>query len=100
VVAILLVAAAPITAQKLSGTLRYGHANICGIPDFIALPVMDNIYLRGPGFPTQGQYAGCQITAVGNFAITSSSVGQCKVFEVSRATIVCPNDNATTAPVR
>jgi len=89
-VAVLLTAAVPAPTQKLSGTLHYSRANICMIPDYIALPVMDNIYLKGFVFPTHGQYQGCRIDAFGRYA-NSFGTSQCKVFEVSNAVISCPS---------
>ena len=94
-VAILLMAAIPAPQQRLTGTLRYGHSTICSLPDYISLPVMDNVYLRGERFPTHGQFQGCRINASGWYVPSSGSVGQCKVFEVLKATVVCP---ATASP--
>ena len=96
-VAVLLTAAIP-APTKLTGTLRYSRASVCMLPDYIALPVMQNVYLRGFGFPTQGQYQGCRIDAVGYFDITSSTARGCKVFNVSKAVIVCPSFSSSNDP--
>jgi hypothetical protein len=87
--AILLMAATPAPLQKLSGTLRFDRANICGLPDYVALPVMDNVYLKGLVFPSTGQFQGCHIDALGLYRISPSS-SQCKVFDVRSVSITCP----------
>ena len=78
----------PPPAQSLSGMLSYSHSNICMIRDFIALPVMENVYLIGKGFPTQGQYQGCRIDAAGSYI----SFGVCKVFQATSTRISCPQN--------
>ena len=102
-VAVLLMAAVPAPLQRLSGTLAYSRASICQLPDYIALPVMENIYLKGLGFPTEGQYAGCHIEAYGRYVTPPSSTdiarGQCVVFQVSKSSIACP-DASTVADTR
>jgi hypothetical protein len=84
----------PPPIQHLSGTLGYGHNSVCMIQDFVSLPVMDNIYLRGNGFPTIGQYRGCRIEAAGTYV----SIDTCKVFQVSSARIFCQQDLPVTFP--
>jgi hypothetical protein len=96
-VAVLLMAATPAPIHKLSGTLRFDRANICGIPDYVALPVMDNVYLLGADFPSQGQYQGCHIEALGNYRI-STGTSQCKVFQVRSVNIVCPFSSTLADP--
>ncbi len=72
----------PLTVK---GTLRYGRNNICSISDYIALPVMDNLYLTGKGFPTQGQYNGCQIRANGYLVAAKP----CRIFMVTDSSLMC-----------
>jgi len=89
-VSILMIAAIPVPVHRISGTLRYNRASTCMVPDYVALPVMENVYLKGVGFPTHGQFQGCRINALGKYLISSSN-SQCKVFEISNAVIICPS---------
>jgi hypothetical protein len=75
----------PPAYQFISGTLGYSRNNVCMISDIVALPVMDNVYLVGKGFPTHGQFRGCHIYAEGTYI----SLETCKVFQVARARISC-----------
>ena len=84
----------PPPIQRLSGTLGFSRNTVCMIQDYVSLPVMDNIYLRGNGFPTLGQYRGCRIEAVGIY----TSIGTCKVFQVTSARILCQSRVPITAP--
>ena len=93
-VAALLTASYPVPgpisppSQRLSGTLLFSRNNVCMIRDYIALPVMENVYLQGKGFPTVGQFQGCWIEATGNYI----SIGTCRVFQVSSSRVLCPNE--------
>jgi len=86
-VAALLIASHPMPppTQQISGTLRWTRSSTCMLQDYVALPVMENIYLRGWGFPTQGQFQGCSIHATGTYL----NIGSCKVFQVTSSVITC-----------
>jgi hypothetical protein len=84
-------ASGTIPIKDIAGTLRYGGNNICMVRDYISPPVMDNIYLIGKGFPTQGQYRGCHVNATGYFV----ALQPCRIFLVVRASYNC---SATTDP--
>jgi hypothetical protein len=62
------------------------------IRDYVSLPVMENVYLLGKGFPTLGQFQGCRIIALGNYVKISTS---CTAFHVTSSTILCPFDPST-----
>ena len=104
-IAVLSIASNPLTGPvpppylTISGTLGYSsHNNVCMIRDFVALPVMDNAYLIGKDFPTQGQFQGCHIYATGHYVSTAP----CKIFEVTRAKISCgqpPVLSSSTTPI-
>lgn len=92
-VAFVLIAATPAPLQKVAGTLQYSRGNICNMPDYITLPVMQNLYLKGFMFPTSGQYANCRIVAEGHYELSTSTSPQCRVFDVTRASLVCPRQD-------
>ncbi len=75
----------PPAEQRLSGILQYGSKSVCQIPDYISSPLMENIYLIGNGFPTEGQYKSCSIDAAGYYL----RIEGCKVFQVSNSSIQC-----------
>ena len=81
----LLTAAAPLKPQTLQGILHWQHANVCGVSDFVPLPVMTNAYLTGNFAPTQGLFQGCHIVAIGYYYKT----GPCYYFAVDRYSISC-----------
>ena len=84
----------PPLIQRISGTLGFSRNTVCMIQDFVSLPVMDNVYLRGNGFPTTGQFRGCWIDAMGSY----TSIGTCKVFQVTSARISCLQGPPVTFP--
>ena len=84
----------PAPVQRLTGILSYSRNNVCMIRDYVSLPVMENVYIVGKGFPTLGQFQGCQITAIGNYIGSNS---YCKVFQVTSSTISCPLDPSSGA---
>jgi hypothetical protein len=63
------------------------------ISDYIALPVMENVYMVGKGFPTRGQLLGCGIVATGYYL----STGPCRIFQVTSSSISCPNEQPQLA---
>ena len=76
----------PLPIQTIQGKLQWNnHNGICGFPDYVSLPVMDNYYLTGKGFPTQGQFEGCTIYGQG----TLSTIEGCKIFTVTDSKISC-----------
>lgn len=77
--------------KYISGTLKFGGNNICMVRDYISPPVMDNIYLIGQGFPSHGQYQGCQLNAAGYFV----ALHPCRIFMVTRASVECSASGAT-----
>jgi hypothetical protein len=81
----LLTAAAPRKLDTLQGTLQWQHVNICGVSDFVPLPVMANAYLTGNFAPTNGILQGCHITATGFF----NNTGLCNYFAVDKYQISC-----------
>ena len=81
----LLTAAAPRKLQNLQGILHWQRANICGVSDFVSLPVMTNAYLTGNFAPTQGLFQGCHIAATGYYYTT----GPCYYFAVDRYSLTC-----------
>ena len=97
VVGALLTAAKPVPPayQTLEGTLRWQRASVCGVSDFVALPVMTNVYLTGNFAPTRGLVRGCTIGATGYYY----DVGACTYFAVEEYTIRCgSNFSISTKP--
>jgi hypothetical protein len=80
-----LTAAAPLKLQTLQGTLHWQHVNVCGVSDFVPLPVMTNAYLTGNFAPTHGLVQGCHIAAIGYYYNT----GACYYFAVDEYAISC-----------
>ena len=87
-VGILLTAAVPVPPpnQTLTGTLRWQRASVCGVSDYVPLPVMTNVYLIGNFKPTNGTLQGCHIEAQGTYFKTNT----CTYFAVDKFKVVCP----------
>jgi hypothetical protein len=93
-VAVLTSASHPVPLQRLQGTLLWERNNICGLPDYVPLPVMENVYLVGNGFPTSGQFQGYGIDAWGTFG----KIDGCRVFLVSTYTLRPPAITSLKSP--
>jgi hypothetical protein len=87
VAAILLTASTPAKRQTISGTLQWTRSSICGLQDYISTETMENVYLTGLGFPTNGEMAGCKIRAEGFYL---KSFDYCRVFSVVNLFASCP----------
>jgi hypothetical protein len=85
--AVLLSASIPAPKQILTGTLRWTRASICGLQDYVPVETMENVYLTGIGFPTQGELQGCKIRAEGFYL---KGFDYCRVFSVQNLTVSCP----------
>jgi len=85
VIAGMLSAAGIRPIQHLKGTLLWQQANICGVSDYVALPVMQNIFLTGKFVPTRGLFRGCSLDAIGS----SYTAEGCRYFAVDKYTITC-----------
>jgi hypothetical protein len=87
VIGTMLSAAGPRQITPLFGTLRWQRVNVCGVSDYVSLPVMDNVFLTGTFAPTQGLFQGCSIQASGS----PYTLEGCKFFAVEKYTITCDN---------
>ena len=85
----MLTAAAPRKLQTLQGTLRWSHANVCGVSDYVPTEIMKNVHLTGNFAPTNGINQGCRIVATGYFYNT----GPCTYFSVLNYRLSCVNDS-------
>ena len=90
VIGSMLSAAGPRQITPLMGTLKWQRVNVCGVSDYVSLPVMDNVYLTGRFEPTQGLYQGCSIQASGS----PYTLEGCKYFAVDKYTITCDQARA------
>ena len=90
VIGSMLSAAGPRNITPLIGTLQWHQASVCGVSDYVALPVMDNVFLTGSFQPTQGLFQGCTIQATGS----SYSFEGCKYFAVEKYSISCNDARA------
>lgn len=84
-IATLLSAAANRPIERLDGILHWKPSIICGVPDYVSLPVMDKVYLTGNFKPTHGVAEGCTIHAFGS----PYMIEGCRLFAVARYTIDC-----------
>lgn len=89
VIASMLSAAGIRPIQPLQGILQWERANVCGVSDYVSLPVMDKVYLTGNFKPTHGLFEGCTLKAVGS----PYTLEGCKLFAVDQYTITCDSVN-------
>jgi hypothetical protein len=86
----MLSAAGPRPVNPMMGTLEWQRVNVCGVSDYVSLPVMENLYLTGRFQPTQGLLQGCTIQATGS----PYTLEGCKYFAVDKYTITCDQARA------
>ncbi len=90
VIGSMLTAAGIRTTQSLQGTLRWTRGSVCGVSDYVSLPVMDNVFLTGKFVPTNGLVQGCTLNAMGS----AYTVGSCQYFAVDRYSIACDHSSS------